>query len=92
MPNTPSAAKRLRQTEKRRLRNKARKTELKTISKKFLRAVHDGRQGEAEELFRRFCKRVDQATCRNILHKNAASRHKSRLAVKLNTVGSDTSA
>lgn len=80
MPNCLSAAKRLRQTEKRRLRNKARKTELKTIRKKFLRAVHDGDQDDAEALLRRFMKRVDQASARGFIHRNTASRDKARLA------------
>ncbi|MHC5067166.1 MAG: 30S ribosomal protein S20 [Planctomycetota bacterium] len=83
MPNNPSAAKRLRQTEKRRVTNKARKTELRTVRKKFLRAVHDGEQDQAQTLYRRFSKRVDQAAAKNVLHKNAASRDKARLAKRL---------
>ena len=88
MPNNPSAAKRLRQTEKRRLNNKARKTELKSITKKILRAVHDGKQDEAQELYVRFTKRVDQASANNVLHKNAASRAKARLAKHVNSMAS----
>lgn len=80
MPNCLSAAKRLRQAEAHRLRNKSRKTELKTIRKQYLRAVHDGETTQAEELFRRFTKRIDQAVARNVMHKNAANRAKSRLA------------
>ncbi|MDA3962115.1 MAG: 30S ribosomal protein S20 [Planctomycetota bacterium] len=83
MPNCLSAAKRLRQTEKRRVRNKARKTELKTIRKKYLRSVHDGDKGDAEALLRRFMKRVDQATASGFIHKNTASRDKARLAKHL---------
>jgi small subunit ribosomal protein S20 len=83
MPNTRSAEKRLRQTEKRRQLNKARKTELKTIGKKLLRAVHDGKKDEAGDLYRRFSKRIDQAVSRSVFHKNTASRRKSRMAQKL---------
>ena len=78
MPNNASAAKRLRQAEKRRVANKARRTELKTITKKFLRAIHDGKKDEAGDLLKRYNKRVDQAACHSVLHKNAASRQKSR--------------
>lgn len=83
MPNNASAEKRLRQTEKRRLRNKARSTELKTLSKRLLRAIHDGQQDEAQELFKRFNKRVDQAVAKGVLHKNTASRRVARLASHL---------
>lgn len=83
MPNSASAAKRVRQNEKRRILNKSRTTELKTITKKFLRAVHDGDNAGAEELLRRFHKRVDQAAAKGVVHKNTADRRKARLAVKL---------
>jgi len=86
MPNNASAAKRLRQTAKRRVLNKARKTELKTIRKKLLRAVHDGHKDEAEALYRRFSKRVDQAAAKGVFHKNTASRDKARLARHLNEI------
>ncbi len=86
MPNNASAAKRLRQSETRRVANKARKTELKTIRKKLLRAVHDGETDSAEALYRRFTKRIDQATATGVFHKNTASRDKSRLAKHLTAV------
>ena len=80
MPTSASAAKRDRQNEVRRIANKARKTELKTLSKQLLRAVHDKEAEKAQELFRRFSKRIDQAASRNIFHKNTASRQKARMA------------
>jgi small subunit ribosomal protein S20 len=83
MPNTPSAAKRLRQNEKNRLLNKARKTELKTIVKKLDRAVHDKQPDQAQELYQRLTKRLDQAVSRNVVHKNYASRHKAIMAKRL---------
>jgi small subunit ribosomal protein S20 len=88
MPNNASAAKRDRQNEKRRVANKARTTELKTIQKQFLRAVHDGKQDEAAASFQRFTKRIDQAAANNVVHKNNASRHKSRLALRLKAMAS----
>ena len=54
MPNNASAAKRVRQNEKRRIRNKDRKTELKTIAKKIERAIHDGEQALASDLLKRY--------------------------------------
>ena len=86
MPNSASAMKRDRQNEKRRVRNKARKTELKTIAKKVERAINDGNRDDADVLYRRYTKRLDQAQACNVMHKNAASRCKSRMAVKLHAL------
>jgi small subunit ribosomal protein S20 len=83
MPHTPSAKKRLRQNEVRRVRNQARMTEIKTIRKQFQRALHDGQKPEAERLYRELSRRLDQAASVNTLHRNAAARAKSRLALNL---------
>ena len=80
MPHTRSAAKRHRQSEDRRIRNKDRLTELKSIKKRIVRAVHDGQKAEAETLYREVTKALDQAASRKTIHKNAAARTKSRLA------------
>jgi small subunit ribosomal protein S20 len=81
MPHTASAAKRLRQNEKRRVANKARTTELKSLRKQLERAIHDGQAEQAAKLQRQFAKRVDQAASVGTLHKNTASRLKSRIAL-----------
>ena len=80
MPHTRSAAKRHRQSEDRRIRNKDRLTELKSIKKRIVRAVHDGQKAEAETLYREVTKALDQAASRKTIHKNAAARTKARLA------------
>lgn len=81
MPHTQSAKKRLRQNEERRLRNKARTTELKTMRKQILRAVHDGQKDQAQTLYRAFTAGVDQAASLRTIHPNAAARAKSRMAL-----------
>jgi small subunit ribosomal protein S20 len=83
MPHTASAAKRHRQSEERRLRNKSRTTELKTLKKRLLRAVHDGEADQAKSLYSTLTKRLDQAASGSTLHKNAAARVKSRMAKAL---------
>lgn len=83
MPHTRSAAKRLRQSEDRRLRNKARSTELKNLKKQVLRELHDGKKDEAQMTFRRLAKRLDQAASIRVIHPNAAARSKSRMALAL---------
>ncbi len=80
MPHTRSAAKRHRQSDERRIRNKDRLTEIKTLKKRILRAVHDGQKTEAETIYREVTKRMDQAASVNTLHKNTVARAKSRLA------------
>ena len=86
MPQIASAAKSLRQNEKRRLLNKARKTEIRTLRKKLLRAIHDEDAKGARSLYKRFSKRVDQAASKGVLHKNNAARSKSRLAKHLHSL------
>jgi small subunit ribosomal protein S20 len=83
MPHNASAKKRLRKSEDRRVRNKSRLTELKTIRKKLLRAIHDKQTVEAETLYRSLTQRLDQAAHLSTIHKNAAARVKSRLALKI---------
>ncbi len=83
MPHTVSAAKRLRQSLERRTRNRNRTTELKTIGKQFLRALHDGKVDDAKGLYNRLSQRLDQASSLKVIHKNAAARVKARLAKKL---------
>jgi small subunit ribosomal protein S20 len=83
MPHTASAAKRLRQNEQRRLRNKARSTELKTISKSLLRALNDGKPDEAKNIYRQLTRRLDQAASLKVIHPNHAARTKARMAKRL---------
>jgi small subunit ribosomal protein S20 len=79
MPNIKSAAKRMRQAEKRRQRNKMVRTELKHLRKKVLAAATAGQRQEAEQLFRRYCSRMDKAVKKGVVKKNTGSRSKSRL-------------
>ena len=83
MPHTRSAAKRHRQSEERRLRNKATITELKTLKKKVLRAAHDGKADEVKALYCELTSRLDRAAGANTIHRHAAARTKSRLAIAL---------
>jgi small subunit ribosomal protein S20 len=82
MPHTSSAEKRLRQTEKRRLRNKARIRAVKKLIKSFEETVN-ANPAEAQELFRKVAGKLDQAAAKRTIHPNAAARKKSQLARKL---------
>src|SRR5262249_47399809 len=76
MANIKSAEKRIRQTAKRRARNQAAVTHLRTAVKKFRQAAGDAR---AKALPATYAE-IDRALKKGVIHKNAAARYKSRLA------------
>ena len=83
MPNIKSAIKRVKTSEKRRLRNKAVKSRLGTTRRKVLEAIQEGNLDTAEKVFRTYCSYVDKAAKVGVIKKNNASRRKSRLAKRL---------
>ncbi|HIE21536.1 MAG TPA: 30S ribosomal protein S20 [Acidimicrobiia bacterium] len=82
MANIKSQIKRNRQNEKRRLRNKAIKSRIKTSLRKVREAAAAGEP--IEELLREAQKEIDVAAAKGILHPNTAARRKSRLVAELN--------
>jgi small subunit ribosomal protein S20 len=78
MANIKSQKKRNRQNEKRRVRNKGVRSELKTRVKTATEAVANGDAG-APDLVRAAQKRIDKAGAKGVIHKNAAARRTSRL-------------
>lgn len=83
MANTKSQMKRDRQNERRRIRNKAVRSEMRTRVKNALSAGED----EAGEALRTAIKRIDRAASKGVIHKNQASRRKSRLTRQLAASG-----
>jgi len=82
--NLAQAKKRIKQNAKRQERNRARKSALKTETRKLLDAIHDGELDKAKSQFSELTKHLDQVAAKGTLHKKAASRRKSRLAKRLN--------
>jgi small subunit ribosomal protein S20 len=80
MPNTPSAIKRLKQSEKRRMRNRIAKKVIKTYTKRALSAAAEGNKEQADADLKFALSKIDKAGARRILHPNTAARRKSRLA------------
>jgi small subunit ribosomal protein S20 len=78
MANIQSQKKRNRQNEKRRVRNKGVRSELKTRVKVANQAVTDGDAGAADAV-KAAQKRIDKAGSKGVIHKNAAARRASRL-------------
>ena len=86
MPNIKSAIKRVDVIEKKTLRNNMIKSEYKTATRKFESAVLEGNKEKAEELFKNAVRKIDGACSKGVIKKNTASRKKSNLAKKLNTI------
>jgi small subunit ribosomal protein S20 len=84
VPVIQSAKKRMRQDEKRRLRNAAFKSKLRTNYRKLLRAIGDGRKEDSQQLLRTVASLYDKGVKKHICKANTAARHKSRLAQKVN--------
>jgi small subunit ribosomal protein S20 len=76
--NIRSQIKRNRQNERRRLANKAVRSEMRTRTKKAVALADVGDEGGAEAL-RLAVKRIDSAAARGVIHKNQAANRKSRL-------------
>lgn len=77
MPNIESARKRLRQSRKRRERNRTVRSEIRTRTKGLLQLE---RAEEAEEALRKITSLLDTAARKGIVSKQAAARRKSRLS------------
>jgi small subunit ribosomal protein S20 len=84
MAHSISAKKRVRQNEKHRARNRARKEVLKTKVKAFTTAITAGSVDAAETALRATTQWLDRMAAHNTIHKNAAARKRSRLTQRLN--------
>lgn len=81
MSNIKSQIKRNRQNEKRRTRNQAVRSELKTREKTAMAAAVAGQP--TDELLAQAQKRLDMAATKGVIHKNEAARRKSRLIARI---------
>jgi len=78
MANIRSQIKRNRQNERRRLRNKSVRSEIRTRTKVAVAAAEAGTEERAEAL-RLAVRRIDKAAAKGVIHRNQASNRKSRL-------------
>jgi small subunit ribosomal protein S20 len=92
MANTRSAAKQARGSIRREAHNKSIKSKLHTLEKKFLAAVTAKKATDASELYRLLSSALDKAAKTQVIHRNNASRKKSRLAARLKSVATATAA
>lgn len=84
MAHTLSAKKRIRQDVKRHARNQWRKRRIKDAVKNFEEALKEGQQAPIQEALQKCYQELDKVAAKGTIHKNAASRKKSRLAARAN--------
>jgi small subunit ribosomal protein S20 len=86
MANTDSARKRIRQTEKRTARNKARKSRVRSFVRKLEEAIATGDKTVAQEAFRAAQPEMQRAVTKGTLHANTVSRKISRLSARVKAI------
>jgi small subunit ribosomal protein S20 len=83
MANHFSALKRARQTEKRTAINRNNKSRLRTAVRRFREVLAAGDKDTAASAYRATVSALDKSVQKGVIHKNTASRYKSRLSARL---------
>ncbi|NCY24587.1 MAG: 30S ribosomal protein S20 [Alphaproteobacteria bacterium] len=86
MANNPSAEKRIRQTEKRTERNRARRSRVRTYLRKVEMAIEGGKKDEALAAFQAAQPEMQRAVGKGVLHLNTVARKLSRLAARIKAI------
>lgn len=84
MAHSLSAKKRIRQNIKRKARNRARKDAVKAQLKSFTTALGKNDLATAETELRKVTRQLDRVSTKGTIHRNTASRRRSRLTKRLN--------
>ena len=87
MANTKSAEKRIRQNEENRKRNRKYRSRMRTAIKRLRAAIDKGDAEKAKELLPATVKVIDVTAQKNVIHRNAAGRYKSRLTQAVQALG-----
>jgi len=86
LPNTKSAAKRVRVAERRRMRNRIFRSSARTYIRKAERLIAAGDADAAATAVGDAISTLDRAAIKGIIHKNNAARRKARLMKKFNAL------
>ena len=86
MANRRSSIKKIRVDKRRSMRNLNVRTELKTAARKVREFLSSKKKNEAEQAVRTFFSKLDKAVKKNIVHRNRASRLKSRFQSKIRSL------
>ncbi|MCE5232204.1 MAG: 30S ribosomal protein S20 [Mizugakiibacter sp.] len=87
MANIKSAKKRAKQAEVRRMRNASQRSMLRSAIKKVVKALEAKDKVAAEAAYKAAEPVLDRYSSRGLIHKNKASRHKSRLSAHIRALG-----
>ncbi len=87
MANIQSAKKRARQAEAHRMRNASQRSMLRSSIRKVLKAIESKDKAGAEAAYKSAEPVLDRYASRGLIHKNKASRHKSRLIAHIKAIG-----
>lgn len=88
MANTPQSKKRARQNEKARKHNASLRSMTRTYIKKVVNAIESGDQEAAKTAYAAAVPVIDRIADKGLMHKNKASRHKSRLNSRIKAMAS----
>jgi small subunit ribosomal protein S20 len=86
MPHHKSAEKRLRETEKRTVVNRARLSRVRTFVKKVEAAIATGDRASAQSALQLAQPELHRATTKGVMHRNTVARKLSRLAARINAL------
>ena len=84
MPNTKSAERRVRSSERKRLHNRRIASKVKTIEKKYVALLNTSKHEDAARMLREVSSAFDKAVKSGVIKRGTADRKKSRLALRLN--------
>ena len=83
MPNTKSAERRMRNSARKEARNRSTKSRLHTLERGYLSLLGAGKKDEATKALSALTSAFDKAAKAGTMHRAAANRKKSRLALRL---------
>lgn len=87
MANHPSAKKRYRRSQKKRISNRSARTAIRTLVRKVNEAIARGEAGEAKTTLGTATRALAKGAAKGILHPANAARRSSRLAIKVARLG-----
>ncbi len=88
MANTPSAEKAARQAEKHREQNVALRSRMRSAIRGVADAIASGKKEDAQKSYAAAVPVIDSLVNKQIVHRNKAARHKSRLAARIRGMSS----
>ncbi len=86
MANNPQAKKRIRQTEKRTLRNKDRVSRIRTFVGKVEKAIDSGDKAAAEAAYKTAMPELHRGVSKGVMHRNTVARKLSRLSKRIKAI------